>query len=207
MLLFSVGTILCEVSLKTLTAISVDRLLALLLRLRYRQVVTLWKVLVAAITLWLYNITIGVIVFYNARTAPTIVFIEVLLCTVISTFCYTKIYLTLHHHRAQVQVHCHQGEANGDGTILNMARYRKTVSSAIWVQMTLLACYLPYGTVSAMLAIKSSYTHSLSLVSAATISLLLLNSSLNPLLYCWKMRGVRQVVKDTMKQFWCFSSS
>ena len=34
------GFLLCSVSLFTLTAISVDRLLALLLRLRYRQVVT-----------------------------------------------------------------------------------------------------------------------------------------------------------------------
>ena len=206
MLLFSVGTVFCGVSLKILTAISVDRLLALLLQLRYRQAVTLWKVLVAAITIWLYNIAIGLIVFYNARIAPTIVFIEVILCTVISTFCYIKIYLALRRHQVQVQDHCHQVEANPGGTTLNMARYRKTVSSAVWVQMTLLACYLPYGIVSAMLVVKGSYTQSLSLASAATFSLLLLNSSLNPLLYCWKMRVVRQAVKHTMRQVWCFPS-
>ena len=206
MLLFSVGTVFCGVSLKILTAISVDRLLALLLQLRYRQAVTLWKVLVAAITIVLYNIAIGLIVFYNARIAPTIVFIEVILCTVISTFCYIKIYLALRRHQAQVQDHCHQVEANPGGTTLNMARYRKTVSSAVWVQMTLLACYLPYGIVSAMLVVKGSYTQSLSLASAATFSLLLLNSSLNPLLYCWKMRVVRQAVKHTMRQVWCFPS-
>jgi len=205
MLLFSIGTIFCGVSLKTLTAISVDRLLALLLRLRYRQVVTLRKVLAAAITFWLYNITIAVIVFYNNRIAPTIVFLEVILCTVISTFCYTKIYLRLRHHQTQVQDHGHQGpEANGSGTTLNMARYRKTVSSAIWVQITLLACYLPYGITSAILVARGSFTQSLAFTSAATFSLLLLNSSLNPLLYCWKMREVRQAVKDTMRQ--CFSS-
>lgn len=205
MLLYSIGTIFCGVSLKTLTAISVDRLLALLLRLRYRQVVTLRKVLAAAITFWLYNITIAVIVFYNNRIAPTIVFLEVILCTVISTFCYTRIYLRLRHHQAQVQDHGHQGrEPNGGGTTLNMARYRKTVSSAIWVQMTLLACYLPYGITSAILVARGSFTQSLAFASAATFSLLLLNSSLNPLLYCWKMREVRQAVKDTMRQF--FSS-
>ena len=38
---FITGYALCSVSLLTLTAISVDRLLALLLRLRYRQIVTL----------------------------------------------------------------------------------------------------------------------------------------------------------------------
>ena len=38
---FITGSMLCRVSVGTLTAISVDRLLALLLGLRYRQVVTL----------------------------------------------------------------------------------------------------------------------------------------------------------------------
>ena len=46
------GTILIGVSLWTITAISVDRLLALLLKFRYRQVVTLRKVCVVAIALW-----------------------------------------------------------------------------------------------------------------------------------------------------------
>ena len=40
-IVFATGTTLSLVSLLTLTAISVDRLLALLLGLRYRQVVTL----------------------------------------------------------------------------------------------------------------------------------------------------------------------
>ena len=43
-LTFAVRTVLCGQSITTLTAISVDRLLALQLRLRYRQVVTLPRV-------------------------------------------------------------------------------------------------------------------------------------------------------------------
>ena len=44
------GFILCSVSLLVLTAISVDRLLALLLRLRYRQVVTLKRLYVILVS-------------------------------------------------------------------------------------------------------------------------------------------------------------
>ena len=43
------------VSLWTITAISVDRLLALLLKLRYRQVVTVRKVYAVAIASWVCN--------------------------------------------------------------------------------------------------------------------------------------------------------
>ena len=46
------GYVLCSVSLLTSTAISVDRLLALLLGLRYRQVVTLKRTYVIVATFW-----------------------------------------------------------------------------------------------------------------------------------------------------------
>ena len=32
-----------------------------------------------------------------------------------------------------------------------------------------------------------------------TVTLVLLNSSLNPFLYCWKIREVRQAVRDTLR--------
>ena len=47
---------LCGVSLLTLTAISVDRLLALLLGLRYRQVVTVKKTYVAILAFWIVSV-------------------------------------------------------------------------------------------------------------------------------------------------------
>jgi len=49
---FITSYILCGVSVATLTVISANRLLALLLGLRYRQVVTLKRTYVIVITLW-----------------------------------------------------------------------------------------------------------------------------------------------------------
>ena len=46
------GIILCTISSLTLTAISVDRLLALLLGLRYRQVVTLKRAFLVIVSFW-----------------------------------------------------------------------------------------------------------------------------------------------------------
>ena len=87
----------------------------------------------------------------------------------------------------------------------NIARYRKTVSSALWIQMTLLACYLPYGIATATVVITGLDTPDIGLVWAVTVSLLLLNLLLNPFLYCLKIREVRQAVKDTIRQL-CLSS-
>ena len=196
------GAIFCGVSLLTLTAISVDRLLALTLGLRYRPAVTLRRVWILVVTFWFSNIATAVIFFYTYRIATGIACVVVILCIVTSTYCYAKIYLTLRHHQAQVQEYVHQGHPNGGGAPLNIARYRKTVSSALLVQMTLLACYLPFGITTAVQAVVGFYTPSLALASTVTLSLLYLNSSLNPFLYCWKMEEVRQSVKDTIIRNW-----
>ena len=56
---------LCGVSVGTVTAISVDRLLALLLGLRYRQVVTLKRTYVMVITLWVLPALLSTMWFWN----------------------------------------------------------------------------------------------------------------------------------------------
>ena len=194
--------IFCGVSLLTMTAISVDRLLALLLGLRYRQVVTVRRVWALVVTLWLYCTSSAMIVFYSVVIALLIASTVLLLCIVISTFCYSKIYCKLRLQQTQVQDQVHLGQPNGAEIPLNKARYKKTVSTALWIQGALLACYLPYGIVSGFMSITgSTATPSLKFVWSLTTSLVFFNSTLNPFLYCWKMREIRQAVKDTIRQF------
>ena len=187
----------------TLTAVSVDRLLALMLGLRYRQAVTMKRVWIFVVTSWLLNAGIAVI---NFNSSPSLVMsvgiIEVILCLAPAAFCYLEIYLKLLHHKISVQdLHVPQGQPNRGGIPLNMARYKKTVSSALWVQMALLACYLPGVVIAIGIVIRGSHTPSLAFGWTVTLSVLFVNSSLKPFLYCWKIREVRQAGKDTIKQF------
>ena len=200
------GWAFCAVSLLTTTAISVDRLLALIVGIRYRNVVTLTRVLVFIVISWLFAIAIGLSsYFYTLRVTISLSCTIALLCVVTSTICYTKIYLKLRSHQTDVQRHVHQRQLPREGIPINVARYRKTVSNALWVQSTLFVCYLPYG----ILTVKSLFT-GLDLKSDpawhATLCLVFLNSSLNPFLYCWKMREVRQAVKNLTRKCWCFLS-
>jgi len=197
----TLGFIFGSVSVLTLTAISVDRLLALILGLTYKQIVTSTRVRLFTVTSWLFSTALAVLIFYSFRIAISIACITLLFCIVTSTFCYTKIFLTLRHHRTQVQHQGHQRQRRGERITLNIARYRKSVSTALWLQMILLACYLPFGLVTGVIVNIGSRTPSLNLFWSFTISVFLLNSSLNPLLYCWKMREVRQAVKNTVTQF------
>ena len=145
-----VSMILAGVSVLSSTAISVDRLLVLLLEMRYRHVVTLGRVRVVLICFWLIGASTVPMwlwekgLFYKASS-----FI-VVLCLITSISCYVKISLTLWQHQAQIHVqnHFHREHTNEGGIPLNIARYKKTVSSILWVQLALVACYVPYAIVA-----------------------------------------------------------
>ena len=187
---YCAGVILCGVSMTTLTAISVDRLLALQLALRYRQVVTPRRVRGVVIFLWLASVFVSTTYFWNDSIALTTSCSAPLICLLTSALFYTKMYVSLRQHQLQI------GDQNRT-IVLNITRYRRTVSSALFIQLGLVICYLPYGVVSTML-ITNGQKSALFFPFAISYSLLLFNSSLNPLLYCWKIRDVRQAVKSTI---------
>ena len=198
------GYTLGSVSLLTLTAISVDRLLALLLGLRYKQVVTLKRTYMIVVSFWVFCTVFATMYLLNYFITLWFSYIVLSLCLVTSIFSNTRIFLTLRHQQTQVQDHVQQGQPS-QTISLNIARYRKAVSSALWVQLTLVICYLPYG-ISKAWASHTEISSSVILVIHFTLSLVYLNSSLNPILYCWKIREVRQAVKDTISQISCLSS-
>ena len=190
--------ILCGVSLFTLTAISVDRLLALLLGLRYRQVVTLRRAYGTVIAFWAVSIVYSAIRFFWISLSVRSWYENsvISLCLVTSTFSYTKIFINLRHHQNQIQDQMQQPNQTNQ---LNMARYREAVSTALWLQFTLVICYLPF-VVLVILHVRAKPSSSLFLAWNYTFTLVFLNSTLNPILYCWKIDEVRQVVKNTIKQ-------
>ena len=198
------GFTLCSVSLLTLTAISVDRLLALLLGLRYRQVVTLRRTFITVIALWILSIVSACTIFWNPVITSWYQYIGTALCLVTIIFAYTKIFLTLRHnqiHVDHVKSHVFPGQLS-QAIPLNIARHRKAVNSALWIQVTLVVCYLPFGIVVALTPqIGMPLSSYLAWNFAAII--VYLNSSLNPFLYCWKIREVRQAVKETLRQLFC----
>ena len=131
--------------------------------------------------------------------------IVIALSLLISVFFYTKIYLRLQQHQTQVE-HVHQGQPNRQGNHLIITRYKKTVYSIAWVQLAMVVCYVPFIICNIIIMIKGSRGVSVDIFWASAATLLYLNSSLNPILYCWKITEVRQAVKDTVKHLCCSSS-
>ena len=191
--------VLILVSLMTMTAISVDRLLALMLGLRYKQIVTLKRTYIIVTTFWVFNLVASLSGFFYHRIIFMYSSLVISFCLVISFASYTKIFCTLRYHQAQVRDQQQLSQTNA----LNMARFRKAVYSALWVQLALVFCYAPINTMTIVTAHTKKYSLLLVVTLSVATTLLFFNSTLNPFLYCWKISEVRQAVKQTIRQALC----
>ncbi|XP_068739042.1 adenosine receptor A3-like [Montipora capricornis] len=198
----SSALILCGVSILTSAAISVDRLLAVVLRQRYRQVVTLRRVRVLTICVWLASLSIGLMdIFLTHHITNVVAGVTMILCVLFSLFSYSIIFVKLRQHQAQVQDVINRRQPNGGRISLNITRYKKTVDSIAWIQLTLVICYVPF-----FVCLMIDHSRGPLIVYDFTVTLFLLNSSINPVLYCWKMKEIRQAVKETVKSLCCSSN-
>ena len=199
---YSSSFALCGVSLLTLTAISVDRLLALLLGIRYRQIVTLKRTCIITATFWILSVAAGSFSVSHTRISDWYVIILISSCAVVSIASYRKIFRTLRHRQAQVQNHVQQQPSQT--TALNIEKYRKAVNSALWVQLALVVCYVPKFIMLLVITYIKTYSSHVIVIDGITNILMYFNSTLNPFLYCWKVREVRQAVKQTIRRALCF---
>ena len=110
-------TTLSAVSLLTMTiTISVDRLLALLLGLRYRHIVTLRRVIDLITSFWILSLGLAVTMIWELSIGKRYNFTLILVCILVSLCCYLKILFTLRQNQIQHQ----QGQPNGGGISFNI---------------------------------------------------------------------------------------
>ena len=90
---FITGSVLFLVSLMTMTAISLDRLLALMLGLRYKQIVTLKRTYIIVTTFWVFTLVASLCGIFYRRIILFYSRLVTSFCLIISLASYTKIFL------------------------------------------------------------------------------------------------------------------
>jgi len=179
-------------SFKTLTAISLERYISLRLHLRYEDVVTMKRVrrILAMVWLWSGISAIVWVVFvpsYNAHYFAS----GIALYLVISTVAYVKIYRIARLHRKQIKSH----QVAADPKI--MRRRTKSAWNMFLVYCVLLCCYLPWSIMLAVGKITGYKTWNWIAINF-TYSIVNINSSINPLIYCYRMREIRKAMSHTL---------
>ena len=198
---YIIGSALCGISLLTMAAITVDRLFALLSGLRCKECVTLKSVYIIIASFWVLCLVASLCTIFDQRIIALCTYILIPLSLLISLASYTKIFRTLRNHQEQVQDHVQQQPSQPSA--LNMARYRKAVHSALWVQSVLVVCYTRYPIVRIVVTYSRTYSSHLGVALAMAVILVYVNSTLNLFLYRWKISEVRRAMKQTIRQALC----
>jgi len=188
------GAAVAGTSFLTLTAAVVDRYFALRYHLRYSSIVTTSRVIAVCIGCWLLALAASLTQFSSvymfevtalAFMAPSMVLIIV---------CYYKFYLIVRHHHNQIQAQVTEENV----TMPNMSCYKKTVSVLVYLVIVFFFFYTPFVFILIYQKVKGYtlfYLHGW-LISVA---LVYISSSLNPLIYCWRLKEFRIAMKET---FW-----
>lgn len=200
---------LCAISLLTMTAISVDRLLALRLKFRYRETVTLRRVTMILVFSYILSAAMSSAYIWNYALYLGATYGGIFLCALISSICCILVYSTIRKQSTRQVFHLtdrtlplREHKRNADDYCFNIVLYKRSFYSTLYVYASLSICYLPY----VCLKIVGGYTDWDDNLTAAFYwcgTLVLFNSSLNPLLYCWRIQGIRQAAKQTVKSIFC----
>ena len=114
-----------------------------------------------------------------------------------TTVVYIRIYVAVQRHKNQIQTQQVQEEAES-GEMANFASLIKSAVGVFYVYLVLLICYLPIFISLVVLAVNGS-SLSLKRFSLFSLTLFYLNSSLHPVIYCWKMRHIRHAIMDILR--------
>ena len=184
------------------TLLSMDRFLAVYLHLRYQELVTHKRVVVVMVSKWVFSAVLSFLRLWIQTRVSFIIYAVIFLSLLLTTTPINyKIYVSVRHHANQIQALQVQPTANqsGEAGTRNTAGWRKCAIGTLLVYLAFLVCYLPnvcFLIVYLIFGPSSSITVVLDLFSS---TLLFLNSTLNPLIYCWKMRRIRLTILTILR--------
>ena len=190
------GYLLCDASFLGIIALTVDRFLAIHLRLRYQELVTHKRVIAVVISVWVSCLCISSFVLNSIlENVPDIIIATIgAVCLTTTGLIYCKIYSNVRHHTNQIHaLQLQPVGQNQNGELANAARLKKTALATFYVYVVFVVCFLPFICVKAAYQNYGESELWLHLLYYS-MTLVHLNSSLNPLVYCWKMRNIRQAV-------------
>ena len=153
------------------------------------------RVVAAVISIWALSAFLSLLMMWIPLDIYfRIMFIIGVVGVALTTLVYIRIYFAVRRHKNQIQVLQVQQVAQTN-EMANFANLIKSVVGVLYVYLVFLICYLPFFVF--LFTIKISGTSiALKRFFLFSVTLVYLNSSLNPVIYCWKMRHIRHAIMD-----------
>ena len=192
------------------TAIAIDRFLALHLA-SYRRLVTRKRVLKVLVFIWIMRLAETCLIIYDHRIFNIMANIGLGFCMFVITACYLKIYLTLRRQDQTVRDMISLRRLNNSGqrqstrvrrNNFNLVKYKRSIYTMFYIYIAFIFCSLPVFSVMIALQIQGPERPTI-IVQFLGATLVYINSSLNPVLYCWRIREIRRMAQKTMSKTFC----
>ena len=196
----AMGFAMCGVSLSTMTAITVDRFLALHYHMQYPNLMTKSRAIYTIITIWCIITLFSFSILWSLRTYYVLAAFCITICLLVCLVCFIKIYRIVRRHQLQIHV---QQQAVENSTDTKNHHIRQSTRSAKNIFIYFLAMILCYSPFSIVVIISGFTGVDLKVILTFSFTVVLMNSSINPFLYCWRMTELRTAVFKTVKLFSC----
>ena len=193
------STLFSGASFLGVVAVSVDRFLAVHLHLRYQELVTHRRVVIVVIGIWVYSVFVSLVILWGLlSTRDLIRSISAAFGFIITLVVYIRIYQTVRRHKNHIQSMQIRDEAQSE-EIKNLTALIKYTVGIFHVYLVFLVCYLPLFICMAVIQFYGS-SFVLKKLFLFLLTLVFLNSSLNPVIYCWKMKHIRHAIIDILQR-------
>jgi len=194
---FILSTSLVFFSFQIVAFIGVDRFLAITLHLRYSELVTPKRVVILVASVWIVTLSVVFIgAFYYFQVGEIVLLVGGYASVLLLGVIYMKVYLVARRHQASIDS---QAQATSN---LNLARNKNLAIKTLYVFVVFEFCVLLYLITLTVLLISGQSVVLQGTVQLAS-ALMMLNSSLNPIVFGWKMTEIRQIIKNKVKTLFC----
>lgn len=199
-------------SIMNLCAISCDRYIAITSPLRYTQIITKTRAIIALICLWSYSIVIATINIHGGKYYPVLVFVvSFLLPLIVMLYSYSRIFLAAIRQVRRIQ------------PIRQAFYFKREIKAAKTLAMVMgvfIVCWTPFFVINILVRFSRGFY----VKPIMTLAIKLLhygNSALNPVIYSstnrdfrnkilrvlpWKCGSIQSNIGDAVVHFWSSSS-
>ena len=182
-------------SLLTLSAVSIDRLLAVTVHLRYNTIVTVPRVIQTVVCLWVFSIIVVLLKFWitNWLVFPLVITLITFVVTTSSTL---KIFQIARRHQRQIT----QQQQSVQSNTINVLKCRKSALTILYVYGLFVISYLPVFVIMLIIqTLTGMKTKTMIIAVNYAATAVFINSFLNPVVYCWRIREIRRAVKNVLR--------
>ena len=193
------GWLFGGISVSILALLSIERYLVLQLGLRYCAVVTVKRVLLVVAFFWLSLLILGTLRFYvlSNKTYVAIHLPFMFLGLLILTISYLRIHRCITRRRFIIKPN--SSEQVQEEMSFDIRKYKKITLAVFYIVCFYWLFFAPFVCVLVSYLLLG-FTERIEGAYYITTTVVLTNAAVNPFLYCWRLRALRQAVLKTVKQ-------